>query len=150
MALLMAEKLTPCAAAWSRLMSTRNCGASSRPLGRTPETTLLCAVMPSNWLRAASKASWPWLLRSCSRRLKPALTPSSGMGGGLSEKMKASLTPESAPMARPATASAPCSAPLRSSHGLSETNDSAAFCPWPENEKPITATMLATSGCLSR
>ena len=82
--------------------------------------------------------------------MKPELVPSSGMGGGLKGKMNASLMPDSAPMARPAMAPAACSAPLRSSQGFSDTNDSAAFWPWPEKEKPITATMLATSGCLSR
>ena len=70
------------------------------------------------------------------------------MGGGLKGKINASLMPDSAPMARPTMASTECSAPLRSSHGLSEMKDSAAFWPWPENEKPATATMLATSGCL--
>ena len=150
MTLLMAPKLTPCAAARSRSMSICSCGASSRPFGRTPASSLLCMAMPSIWLRAASRASWPLPPRSCSRKLKPELTPSSGIGGGLSGKMKASLMVDSAPMARPATASAACCGPVRSSQGLRVTKEMPAFWPWPENEKPITATMLCTSGCLSR
>ena len=105
--------------------------------------------MPSIWLRAATSSSWVWPPRSCRRKVKPELTPSSGIGGGLSAKMKASFTRDSAPMARPAMALAECCGPGRSSQGLSVTNEMPAFCPWPENEKPITATMLLTSGCLS-
>ena len=82
--------------------------------------------------------------------MKPELTPSSGIGGGLIGKMKASLMPDKAPMARPARDVALCSVPLRSSQGLSVTKARPAFCPCPENEKPMTATMPATSGCLSR
>ena len=70
------------------------------------------------------------------------------MGGGDSGKMKASRTPESAPNARPASACADWPSPSRWSQGLSVTNASAAFWPWPENEKPSTPTMLCTSGCL--
>ena len=149
MALLMAEKLTPCALALSRSMSTCSCGASSRPSGRTPASTLLLEAMPSIWLRAATSASWPLPPRSCRRKVKPELTPSSGMAGGLSAKMNASRTPDSAPMARPAMASAVCSAPARSDQSLRVTKDRPAFCPWPEKLKPITATMFLTSGCLS-
>ena len=61
--------------------------------------------------------------------------------------MKASRTLESAPKARPASACAECSAPLRSSQGLSGTKASAAFWPLPEKLKPSTLTILSTSGC---
>ena len=61
-------------------------------------------------------------------------------------KMKASRTRESAPMARPASACAECSAPFLSSHGFKVTNASAAFWPWPEKLKPSTLTILSTSG----
>ncbi|MCY1556598.1 hypothetical protein D9M68_933590 [compost metagenome] len=71
------------------------------------------------------------------------------MGGGLSGKMNASRTPESAPKARPATASAELPGAVRSSQSLSVMNASAAFWPWPEKLKPSTPTMLCTSGCWS-
>lgn len=65
--------------------------------------------------------------------------------------MNASRTPTIiAPITRPASACALWSLPLRSSQGLSGTNTSAAFWPWPEKEKPITPMVSATSGCLCR
>ena len=146
---LMASKLTPSALALSRSMSNCNCGASSRPSGRTWVSTLLFDANPSNWLRAPSRASWPRPARSCSRKLKPDDEPSSGMGGGLKGKMNASRMPLNAPKARPAKACAELPASLRSDQSLSVTNARAAFCPWPEKLKPSTLTMPCTSGCLS-
>ena len=104
--------------------------------------------MPSSWLRAATSASWPAPPRSCRRKVKPLALPSSGIGGGLSGKMKASRTPDSAPKARPASACAESPSPLRSSQSLSVTKARPAFWPWPEKLKPSTPTMLCTSGCL--
>ena len=63
--------------------------------------------------------------------------------------MNASRTPISAPKARPATAWAECSGPWRSDQSFSITKARPAFCPWPENEKPATVTMEATSGWAS-
>ena len=98
----MLSNETPSALARSRSMSMKSCGASSRPSGRTPARTLLCAAMPSSWLRAATSAAWPLPPRSWSRNEKPVAVPSSGIAGGTSAKTKASRTPASAPKARPA------------------------------------------------
>ena len=75
--------------------------------------------------------------------------PSSGIDGGASAKMNASRTPINAPNARPASDCDECSGPLRSLQSFSGTNARPAFWPWPEKLKPITLTMLCTSGCLS-
>jgi hypothetical protein len=64
--------------------------------------------------------------------------------------MNASRTPISAPKARPASACAVCSAPLRSSQGFSGTKARPAFWPEPLNEKPSTLTILSTSGCFMK
>ncbi|MNZ93581.1 hypothetical protein D3C78_1126560 [compost metagenome] len=124
---LIALKATPRAAALSRSMSICSWGASSRPSGRTWVSTLLCEAMPSSWLRAFTSAIWPLPPRSCRRRVKPEALPSSGMGGGLSAKMKASRTPDMAPMMRPAKASADCEGSPRSAQSLSVRNARPAF-----------------------
>jgi hypothetical protein len=66
--------------------------------------------MPSNWLRAATSASWPLPPRSSRRNEKPVAVPSSGIAGGTRAKTNASRTPASAPKARPASACADWSA----------------------------------------
>ena len=148
-ALLMAAKLTPSALALSRSMSSCNCAASSRPSGRTAASSLLFEAMPSSWLRAASRASWPAPPRSCRRIVKPLARPSSGIGGGLTGKMDASRMRARPPKARPTTLCAEFCGSLRSFQSFSVTKPSAAFCPEPEKLKPRMLTMLATSGCLS-
>ena len=55
--------------------------------------------------------------------------------------------PDSAPKARPASALAEWAGSLRSSQSFSVTKARPAFWPWPEKLKPITPTMLCTSGC---
>ena len=85
--------------------------------------------MPSIWLRAASSASRPSPARSCNRKENPDDEPSSGIGGGLSGKMKASRIWDSAPNARPATPWASLPGAVRSLQSLRVTNASAAF--WP-------------------
>ncbi|KAG0733295.1 hypothetical protein G6F24_018951 [Rhizopus arrhizus] len=51
---------SPSEVALAASMSMRNCGVSSWPFGRTLASFLLPAARPSSWLRAATRASWPW------------------------------------------------------------------------------------------
>src|SRR3546814_3814971 len=69
--LLMSLIDTPSALAFSRSTRSLYCGASSTPLGRTALRTGFCAAMPSNWLRAASKAACPRPAWSFSSKSKP-------------------------------------------------------------------------------
>jgi hypothetical protein len=83
--------LTPSAFAFSRSMSTLNCGVSFRPFGRTCASVGSLAAMPSSMLRASISFSWPTPERSSSSKSKPAAVPSSGMDGGLIGMINASL-----------------------------------------------------------
>ncbi len=115
---LMSATDSPSAAAFSKSTSTRSCGVSSWPFGRTFASSVLCAATPRNWLRAAVSASCPRPALSLRKNAKPVAMPSSGIGGGAKAKTKASLICDSATIARPATASACCSGDLRSSQFL--------------------------------
>ncbi len=100
----MAVMGSPCAPAFSQSTSSRYSGTSSMPLGRTFASRGSCAAMPSNWLRAAIKASWPKPPRSCNWKSNPLAVPSSRTAGGAKAKTIASRNCENVPMAVPATA----------------------------------------------
>ena len=53
----VSELVRPRALARSSSMVSWYCGSSFRPFGRTCDSTLLCAAIPRNWLRAAISLS---------------------------------------------------------------------------------------------
>ncbi len=79
----------------------------------------------------------------------PVALPSSRIGGGLSGNTTASRMTDKSLKARCAMAWAESSAP-RSFQSFSGTNTRPAFWPLPENEKPATAMVRATAGCLRK
>ena len=138
---------SPSAAAFSLSTSMRNCGVSSWPFGRTLTSSWLCAAAPRNWLRAATSASWPRPALSLRKKAKPVAMPSSGIAGGANANANASLICISAPIARPATASACSSGDSRSLQCLRLTNARPLFCPLPPKLKPCTLKTALTASC---
>ena len=145
MVCLMSESETPNACAFSWSTSSLNCAVSSRPLGRTlTKLAGCCAAMPSNWLRAWVRASWPSPAWSINSKSKPVAVPSSTMAGILNGMTKPSRILPNSILARWITASALFSSPLRSSHGFRLTKAIPAFCAWPLKLKPLTVKTLST------
>ncbi|MNV47021.1 hypothetical protein D3C71_1388760 [compost metagenome] len=132
-------------------ISSRNSGASSMPLGRTATSPGSFISAPSNWLRAAMRASWPRLARSCSIKSNPLALPSSETAGGANANTEALRICDSAPIALLATAWALRPGAVRSPQGLSLTNAKPVFCPLPAKLKPATVKMASTASfCSSR
>jgi hypothetical protein len=138
MVVLMELKGTPRDPAFSQSTSTRYCGTSSIPLGRTFLSRGSLAAMPRSMLRASISFSWPSPPRSSSWKSKPRALPSSMTGGGGKANTIASRNCEKTRMDRPARASTFRSFRSRRSQSLSRTNAIPMFCPRPAKLIPAT------------
>ena len=100
--------------------------------------------MPRNWLRAASRASWPRPERSCICTVKPPEVPSSITAGGTKANTMASRICANAPIARPAIDLTSWPGALRSSQCFRFTKPMPMCWPLPPKEKPATVKMART------